>query len=313
MEFYLPIADVTVNPLWVVLLGSAVGFLSGLFGVGAGFFLTPMLNIAFGVPYSVAAGSSLAQILGTSVSATARHHGLGNVDVKLGICMLTGGWIGAEFGARVLELLEQAEPILVAGREVAPLDLFVPIAFLLLLSTVATVTLVESGGARKREPGEGIVETSIAKRVQGIRVPPTVSLTRSGVHEISLWILIGLGFANGFLAGLLGVGGGFVLMPTLVYVIGVRTKVAIGTGLFQMMFVATFGTLTHALKGNVDLVLVVMLLIGSILGAQVGASLTGRVRAAKIRYWFSFTVYAAAIAVLAKLLAQLGIIGTGSL
>jgi uncharacterized membrane protein YfcA len=309
---HLPIADVTVNPLWVILLGAAVGFLSGLFGVGGGFLVTPMLNIAFGVPYDVAAGSSLAQILGTSVSATAKHHGLGNVDVRLGVCTLAGGWIGVECGARVVELLKRAEPIVAAGRELPPLDLFVPIVFLLLLSTVGTVTFRESRGARKREPRGGIVETRIASWIQSIRIPPTISLTKSGIQSISLCIFLGVGFATGFLSGLLGIGSGFVLMPTLIYVIRVPTTVAIGTGLFQMIFLAFLGTLTHTLKGNVDLVLVVLLLLGSIFGAQFGASFTGRVRPAKIRYWFSLIIYGAAAAVLVKLLVLLGLLGAGS-
>jgi len=312
LELHLPIADVTVNPVWVILLGAAVGFLSGLFGVGGGFLLTPMLNIVFGVPYNVAAGSSLAKILGTSVSATARHHGLGNVDVKLGVCMLAGGWIGVECGARLIELMKRAQPIIAAGRELAPLDLFVPIVFLLLLATVGTVTFRESRGARRREPRGGIVETRIASWIQSIQFPPIISLTRSGIQSISLAIFLGLGFASGFLSGLLGIGSGFVLMPTLIYVIRVPTTVAIGTGLFQMIFLAFFGTLTHTLKGNVDLVLVVLLLAGSIFGAQFGASLTGKVRAAKIRYWFSLIIYAAAVAVLAKLLALLGFPGASS-
>ena len=294
------------------MFGAAVGFLSGLFGVGGGFLLTPMLNIAFGVPYNVAAGSSLAQILGTSVSATAKHHGLGNVDIKLGACMLAGGWVGVEGGARVVELLKRAEPIVAAGRELPPLDLFVSIAFLLLLSTVGTVTFRESRGARKREPRGGIVETPIASRIQSIRIPPTMSLTKSGIESISLWILVGIGLVTGFVSGLMGVGGGFILMPTLIYVLGVRTRVAIGTDLFQVTFLATYGTLTHTLKGNVDLALVVLLLVGGIFGAQFGASLTGKVRPAKIRYWFSFIIYTAAVAVLVKLLALLGLLGASS-
>ena len=312
MELHLPVADVTVNPLWVILLGAAIGFLSGLFGVGGGFLMTPLLRIVFGVPFNVAAGSNLAQALGTSVSATARHHGLGNVDIKLGVCMLGGGWVGVESGARVVELLKRVEPIVVGAREVDALDLFVSMAFLVLLSVVGTVTLRESRGARKREPKGGIVDTPVASRIRNIRIPPRISLTRSGIEGISLSVLLGIGFATGFLSGLLGIGGGFVLMPTLVYVIGVPTTVAIGTDLFQVMFLATFGTLTHSLKGNVDLLLVILLLSGSIFGAQFGASLTGKVRPAKIRYWFSLIIYAAAVAVLAKLLALLGFPGASS-
>jgi len=310
LELHLPIANVIVNPMWVLLLGTIVGFLSGLFGVGGGFLVTPMLNIVFRVPYNVAAGSGLAQILGTSVSATAKHRGLGNVDVKLGSCVFASGCIGAECGARVVELLESAEPIIVAGRDVARLELFVPVAFLVLLSTVGTITLKESRRARRRAPRGGVVETPIANRLRNIRIPPTISLRAPAIESISLWILLGIGLATGFVAGFLGVGGGFVLMPLLVYGVGVPTTVAIGTGLFQAMLLSSFGTLTHALKGNVDLVLVLLLLAGSVIGAQFGASLIRKVRAAKIRYWFSLIVFSAAMAVLVKLAVQLGLFGT---
>ena len=308
MEIHLPVADLTVFAPWVVLLGASVGCLAGLFGVGGGFILTPMLNILFGIPYNIAAGSGLAQMLGTSVSATARHRELGHVDVRLGLCMLAGAWPGTELGARLVELLKATGNITVVGRELSSLDLFIPAAFLILLTVIGTVVLRESLRARKRAPRGGLVENRIVNWVHGVQLPPRISLPTSGI-SISIWILFGIGFTTGFLAGFMGVGGGFVLMPTLIYVIGVSTKVAIGTDLFQIMFVAAFGSFTHVLKGNVDLVLAVLLLIGSIFGAQLGASLTRKVRGAEIRYWFSLVLYASAIAVLLKLAAQLGFIG----
>jgi len=305
VEVHLPIADVTVSPVAVVVLGAVIGFLSGLFGVGGGFLATPMLNIVFGVPYNVAAGTSLAQILGTSVSAVAKHRGLGNVDVKLGFLMLLGGWVGLESGARVVEVLEQAEPVTIAGRTVAGLDLFVPIVFLVLLPIIGAVMWRESRRAQKRAPRGGVVETSIANRLRSVWIPPVVRFASSGVPDISLPILLGVGLGAGFLSGLLGVGGGLVLVPTLIYALGVPTTLAIGTSLFSMIFLSSFGTFTHALKGNVDLVLVTLMLFGSIVGAQVGASITGKVRGAKLRYWFSLVAYGAAVALLAKLILPL--------
>jgi uncharacterized membrane protein YfcA len=311
VELYLPIADVTVSPVAVVLLGAAIGMLSGLFGVGGGFLGTPMLNIVFGVPYNVAAGTSLAQILGTSVSAAAKHRGLGNVDAKLGFCMLLGGWVGLESGARIVEALKTAEPVTIAGRTVAGLDLFVPIVFIVLLPTVATVMWWESRRAQKRAPRGGVVETPIAKGLRSIRIPPVMQFAGAGIPGTSLWILVGIGFGAGFMSGFLGVGGGFVLVPTLIYALGVPTRTAIGTGLFNMIFLSTFGTFTHAHKGNVDPVLVTLLLVGSIIGAWIGASITRKVRGARIRYWFSLVVYGAAAAVLAKLIVLLVLPGRG--
>jgi uncharacterized membrane protein YfcA len=188
------------------------------------------------------------------------------------------------------------------------LDLFVPLAFLILLSVIGTIVLRESLEARKRPPKGGVVENRLVKWVQNVQLPPRVSLPRSGV-SISIWILLGIGLATGFFGGFMGVGSGFILMPTLIYMVGVPTTVAIGTGLFQIMFVAAFGTFTHVHKGNVDLVVAVLLLAGGIFGAQLGASLTEKVRGARIRYWFSFAVYLAALAVLLKLAAQLGFLG----
>lgn len=307
MDIHLAVSDVTVNVPAILVLGVAVGFLSGFFGVGGGFIMTPMLNILFGIPYSIAAGTSLGQMLGTSIFATAKHRGLGNVDVKLGLCMLGGAWLGVEGGARALELLERTKPIAVAGHQVNELDLFVPITFLVLLVSIGTVTLRESSSARKRPPRGGLVETRIAGWVRRARISPAVSLRGSGIESISLWILLAIGLATGFLSGFLGVGGAFVLMPALIYVIGVPTSVAIGTGLFQTIFVAAFGCFSHALKQNVDPILVSLLLAGSILGAQIGAPLTKKVRGAEIRYWFSLVLYAAGLAVLIKLAAQLGL------
>jgi len=305
VELHLPIADVTVSPVAVVLLGAVIGFLAGLFGVGGGFLGTPLLNLVFGVPYNVAAGTSLAQILGTSISAAVKHRGLGNVDAKLGFCMLLGGWVGLESGARVVEALKKVEPVTIDGRTVVGLDLFIPIVFLVFLPTVATVMWRESRRAQKREPKGGMVESSLADRLQRVQTPPVVRFASSGVPDMSLPILLAIGFGPGFLSGLLGVGGGFVLVPTLIYAVGLPTRAAIGTSLFHMIFLSTFGTFTHAHKGNVDPVLAALLLVGSIIGARIGASTTRRVRGARLRYWFSLVVYGAAAAVLAKLVALL--------
>ena len=145
------------------------------------------------------------------------------------------------------------------------------------------------------------MENRLMDWVRGTGGPFCTSLNVSGIPSIPAWILVVTGFAIGLLSGFLGVGGGFVLMPLLVYLIGAPTSVAVGTSLFHMMFVAAFGTLTHALKGNVDPMLVVLLLVGSIPGARIGASLTKKTRGANIRYWFSLVVYASAVAVLVKL------------
>lgn len=309
MDLLLPVADLTVNGAGLVLLGAIIGFLSGLFGVGGGFLLTPMLNVLFKVPYNIAAGSSLALILGTSVSATLRHRKLGNVDYALGGWMVVGALIGVEIGARMMESLKHIGTIQVGHGSLSAVDLYVSAVYIVLLLCIGTMVFWESRTSGTRvgntSSSDHEVNSKLIVWVHRIPLPPFIALSRSGIPRMSLWVVWSVGLTVGILSGFLGVGGGFVLMPVLIYAIGVPTATAIGTSLFQFIFSAFFGTLTHTLKGNVDLVLVVMLLIGSTVGAQIGAAATQRFTGARLRYYFSIIVYAAAVVVIAKLLVNM--------
>jgi uncharacterized membrane protein YfcA len=168
---------------------------------------------------------------------------------------------------------------------------------------------LESRKAKKRSPQGGIVATRISKKIQKMDAPPLISLPTSRIDSISIWIIIAIGFLMGILSGLLGVGGGFIITPAFIYLFGVPTSVAVGTGLFQIIFTSGYGSLTHFLKGNVDFTLVAGILAGSLIGSQLGAMLHKRLRGAYVRYYFSWVVFIAIGIIILKFLYNLGYFG----
>ena len=295
MEF--PIAGVTVNPLLLAGIGFLVGVLGGFFGVGGGFIAGPLMFWA-GVPMNFVVGTDLAHMTGKSIVAAKRHRALGHVDVKLGLVMVMGTIPGIEGGARVIEALKVADAV----------DVVIGLAYVLILLTVSFFTAWESLRALRtiRANRLAIQEVlgfkSIARRVHSIDLPPMISFPASGIASISLWAVLGVGFVTGLLAGFLGVGGGFVRMPMLVYLIGIPTHVAVGTDLFEIVISAGFGTLTHAVKGNVDVLMALVMHTGAALGAQIGAVSTRFFAGPRIRLLFSGLPLLGALMVLARLL-----------
>jgi uncharacterized membrane protein YfcA len=212
-----------------------------------------------------------------------RHRALGNVDVKLGLVMIAGTVVGVEIGARVIEALEARESVdTVIG--------FVYIGILLLVSgftayeSLRSIRMIQT---EDMDVKEVMSFQGVAKRVQGIRIPPMISFPASGIESISLWSVIGVGLFTGVLSGMLGVGGGFIRMPLLVYFLGIPTHVAVGTDLFEIIFSAGFGTVTHALKGNVDIIMALVMQTGAAIGAQIGAVSTQYFTGPRIRLFFS--------------------------
>jgi uncharacterized membrane protein YfcA len=295
MEF--PIAGVTVNPLLLAGIGFLVGVLGGFFGVGGGFIAGPLMFWA-GVPMNFVVGTDLAHMTGKSIVAAKRHRALGHVDVKLGLVMVMGTIPGIESGARVIEAL----------KVVGAVDVVIGLAYVLILLTVSFFTAWESLRALRtiRADRLAIQEVlgfkSIARRVHSIDLPPMISFPASGIASISLWAVLGVGFVTGLLAGFLGVGGGFVRMPMLVYLIGIPTHVAVGTDLFEIVISAGFGTLTHGVKGNVDVLMALVMQTGAALGAQIGAVSTRFFAGPRIRLLFSGLPLLGALMVLARLL-----------
>ena len=299
MEF--PISEVTINPLYLAGIGFLVGILGGFFGVGGGFIAGPFMFL-IGVPMNFVVGTDLAHMTGKSIVASRRHRVLGHVDIKLGFIMVIGTVIGVEIGAQLVELLTNTGNV----------DQVIGWAYVFILLLIGSFTFIESVKAVRLIRTERITArdavgfSGLAQRVHGIQIPPMISFPSSGIVSISLWSVLGVGLLSGLLAGFLGVGGGFVRMPLLVYVLGVPTHVAIGTDLFEIVFSAGYGTLTHAIKGNVDILMALVMNTGAAIGAQIGAVSTRFFVGPRIRMLFSFLPFIGAALVALRLLGILG-------
>lgn len=295
MDF--PISGVTVNPLLLAGIGFLVGILGGFFGVGGGFIAGPMMFWT-GVPMNFVVGTDLAHMTGKSIVAAKRHRALGHVDIKLGALMVTGTIIGVEIGARVIEALEAAGTV----------DIVIGVVYIAILTIISLFTAWESIRALRMirtdrlDVKDAIGFEGISRRVHGLKLPPMISFPDSGIESISLWTVLGVGLITGVLAGSLGVGGGFIRMPMLIYIVGVPTHVAVGTDLFEIMFSSGFGMLTHALKGNVDVLMALVMHTGAAIGAQIGAVSTRFFIGPRIRLAFSVLPLIGAILVLVRLM-----------
>ena len=294
MEF--PIAGVIISPVFLAGIGFLVGILGGFFGVGGGFIAGPMMFLA-GVPMNFVVGTDLAHMTGKSIVAARRHRILGNVDVRLGVLMIIGTVIGVEAGAQLVELLERM------GKA----DQIIGWAYVVILLIIAAFTATESLRAIRMihtdniSAEEAVGFTGLTRRVRLLRIKPMISLPASGIQSISLWVILLAGFISGVLAGFLGVGGGFIRMPLMVYVLGVPTHVAIGTDLFEIVFSAGYGTITHAIKGNVDILIALIMQTGAAIGAQIGAISTRHFAGPRIRLMFSILPLVGALLVIWRL------------
>lgn len=268
MDLYLPVANLSVNALVIVLLGMGVGVLSGMFGVGGGFLTTPLL-IVYGIPPTVAAASSASQVTGASVSGVFAHVRRGGVDFKMGAVMVAGGLLGTIVGAWLFRQLQ----------ELGQIDTVIGVVYVLLLGSIGTLMLHEAlvaiGSSRRGQPA----------RARKRRHHPLVALLpfRTRFYASHLYISplapLLLGFVTGILTVLLGIGGGFILVPAMIYLIGMATGVVVGTSLFQTLFVTAVATMVHATTTRaVDIVLAGLLLVGSVTGAQIGARMATRVK-----------------------------------
>ena len=292
-----PISGVTVSPLLLAGIGFIVGVLGGFFGVGGGFLAGPMMFWT-GVPINFVVGTDLAHMTGKSIVAAKRHRALGHVDIKLGLLMILGTVPGVELGAQIIEALKAA----------GDADVVIGLVYIVVLLVISGFTAWESLRALRMvrtdrlNVRDAVGFKGIARRIQGINLPPMISLETSGISSISVWTVLFVGFLTGVLAGSLGVGGGFVRMPMLVYIVGVPTHIAVGTDLFEIMFSSGFGTLTHALKGNVDILMALVMQTGAAIGAQIGAVSTRFFIGPRIRLFFSILPLIGVILVIVRLL-----------
>lgn len=307
---FFPNAEVMVNPFLLILLGVIVGTLGGFFGVGGGFLITGGL-LVFGVPTLFAVGTGLTLIMGSSIINMLKHRGMGHVDFKLGLLMVCGT-IPAEI------LAERLNSGLEAAGLAGPVIRYVFVIFLTSLGTFLIYDFLKT----RRRTGEqsGQVSTAgLAQKVQALRIPPHsikipglkplstyVSLPVSGIDHISVFVPLLVGFGIGFLAGLLGAGGGFILMPLLVYVLGVPTAVAIGTDLFQIIITGSVGTFIYSLGNHVDPLMAIIMLAAASVGSQLGATATRYVDAGRIRVLFGVTVLSGSVAIALKQAAESG-------
>jgi uncharacterized protein len=273
MNLYLPIANLSVNALVIIALGGGVGLLSGMFGVGGGFLTTPLL-IVYGIPPTVAAASAASQVTGASVSGVFAHFRRGGVDVKMGSVLVLGGLFGSLAGAGLFRLLQASGQI----------DTVIGVVYVVMLGSIGSLMLRESVGAIR--VAHGRAPPRAARRRHHPLVAALPLRTRfyaSGLYISPLAPLL-LGFGVGILTMLLGVGGGFILVPAMLYLLGMATGVVVGTSLFQTLFVTAVATLVHATTTRaVDIVLAALLLVGSVTGAQLGARFAAKARPEYLR------------------------------
>lgn len=287
MDIYLPIANMSVNALVIVLLGGGVGLLSGMFGVGGGFLTTPLL-IVYGIPPTVAAASAASQVTGASVSGVFAHFGRKGVDVKMGGVLVAGGVVGSFVGAWLFRLLQA----------IGQIDTVIAVVYVVLLGSIGTMMANESWAAiRASRTGAPIPARKRRHHPLIAALPLRTRFYRSGLYISPLAPLL-LGFGVGILTILLGVGGGFILVPAMLYLLGMATQVVVGTSLFQTLFVTAVATMVHATTTKaVDIVLAALLLLGSVIGAQVGARFATRVKPEYLRLALALIVLLVAVRV----------------
>ncbi|MEM9734309.1 MAG: sulfite exporter TauE/SafE family protein [Pseudomonadota bacterium] len=287
MNLYLPIAEMSVNVLVLFSMGAGVGFLSGMFGVGGGFLMTPLL-IFYNIPPAVAVATEANQIVASSFSGALAHLRRAAVDIKLGIMLLVGGIAGSAAGVVIFSAL----------REAGQLDLIISILYVLFLGTIGTLMVIESLGAIRKArkaaaSGEEVAPTALPTHRPWIaNLPFKMRFERSQLYLSVIPVLV-LGFLVGILASIMGVGGGFIMVPAMIYLLRVPTNVVIGTSLFQIMFVTMFTTVAQAATNQtVDIVLAFILMVGGVIGAQFGAHAGQKLKGEQLRALLGLIVLA---------------------
>ena len=294
LYMYMPIAGVNIFWPGLVLIGFSVGVIGGFFGMGGAWMVTPGLNI-LGFPMAFAIGTDIAHIAGKSMISTIRHSKFGNVDYKLGIVMLVGTMVGIEFGAQIVMWLERIGQV---GKVVR----WVYVVFLML---IALMVFSDYAKARQKKK-QGIVDGDKGtegftwyKTLHKIKIPPMMHFKAAGIY-CSAWLPIMVSFVTGVLAGFLGIGGGLLRMPALIYFIGAPTHIAVGTDLFEVMISGLYGAFTYTLKGRIELVAVFVMLTGAAIGAQIGTVATKYAKGFGIRIAFGTAVLCCMISIILK-------------
>ncbi len=282
MQIYLPIAEVVVNALTLVGLGGIVGLMSGLFGVGGGFLITPLLFF-IGIPPAIAVATGANQVVASSFSALLSHVKRKTVDFRMGWVLLGGGLVGSSLGVVLFNILQR----------VGQVDLVVQLCYVIFLGLIGGMMLQESLRAMRRAKRSGPIKPMRRNQHGWVhRWPLKVKFRASGLYISAIPVLL-VGACVGVLGALMGVGGGFIMVPAMIYLLGMPTKVVIGTSLFQITFLSAYTTLMHAVSSNtVDVMLAVLLIVGGVVGAQFGTTLGARLRAEQLRILLALLVLA---------------------
>jgi uncharacterized membrane protein YfcA len=280
---FFPISGAHISPIYLAVVGFLIGILGGFFGVGGSFIAGPALR-AVGLDWNFAVGTDLAHIVGKSVVAAKRHRALGNVDLKLGLIMAIGTIGGAEMGAQLIQMLKRAGNVNFVVSIVS-ISVYVGISSFMIWESRKTLRQVAVPPPGKKMKPDHSSFGHVTRSIQRFKIAPMVKLPVSGV-TISLWVILLVAFVGGLFSGFLGGGAGYIRMPSMVYVLGIPTHLAVGTDLFEIIISASYGTFTHAVKGNVDILIALVMHTGAAIGAQIGAISTQYFAGPKIRLAF---------------------------
>ncbi|TDQ82210.1 hypothetical protein A8950_2032 [Dongia mobilis] len=292
LQIYLPIAEVALNVFLLLGLGAGVGMLSGLFGVGGGFLLTPLL-IFVGVPPAVAVATQSNQVVASSVSGVLAHWARGNVDFKMGAVMLAGGIGGSSLGVIIFTVL----------KELGQIDLFIAVAYVITLSSIGILMAIESANALARTRRPNRLPTKLHQHNWAQGLPFKMRFRKSRLY-ISALLPAGIGFVVGIMSAIMGVGGAFLLVPAMIYLLGMATSAVVGTSLFQIIFVQSWVTFWQANNNQtVDILLALILTIGGVVGAQMGGRLGARLPGEQLRFLMAIMILVTAGGMLYELVA----------
>ena len=280
MQIYLPIAEISVNIFLLIGLGGIVGILSGMFGVGGGFLMTPLLFF-IGIPPAVAVASEANQILGASFSGAIAHFRRKNVDIKMGFLLILGGIIGSIFGVELFRIF----------KNLGQLELIIKVCYVLFLGIIGIIMFFESLRALNYK-SKNIKIRKTRHHSWGQGLPLKMRFRTSNLYISSIPAIF-IGFFVGILASIMGIGGGFIIVPAMIYILGMPTKVVVGTSLFQIIFVTGVTTYLHAVKNfSVDIILSFLLLVGGVIGAQFGVRIGLKLKAEQLRILLAILVLA---------------------
>ena len=299
---YFPISGVHLDPIYLVLIGFIVGILGGFFGVGGSFLTAPAL-FAAGLPMNYVVGTDLAHIVGKSIVAARTHRVLGNIDLKLAAIMVIGTITGSEGGVQAIEFLKKGGHVEIVVGTVS-IVLFTGIALFCAWESWMALGIDQRADPTRNRKQDVTAIDGLARALQRIKLPPRVSLPHSGIDSISFWAILFVSFIGGIFSGFLGGGAGYIRMPSMVYLLGIPTHIAVGTDLFEIIISASYGTIRHAMNGNVDIVIALVMQTGAALGARIGANMTQYFTGPRIRLAFAPLPLLGAIVIAQRLLAS---------